>query len=345
MIRARVVAHSLNIATGDELLTMEWTYPRMVHAEALRHRSLSRNAASSRAIPVKKMLGAIQDEPAHPVEWGTAKAGMVAGDPVAEAEGQRAMETWLHARNEAMTHAWTLLNQGLHKQVINRLVEPFAQITELVSGTEWGNFYRLRISPYADPTLRALATAAARAHLASTPRPCQPGDWHIPFGDQMPEGLTEEERIKVATARCARISYLNHDGVRFSVDDDIRKHDELRHNSHWSPFEHCARAMEAPEAGLVDRMESAGWSREVGDAFYESFLHSRNFRGWQQYRAMVDIESQGGCNLFALAALVDEHGYPPATDHPLGGWHRCRHRAEAPPTGGASTPAPTTRAG
>lgn len=285
-IRVEVVAHSLNVATGNELLTMEWEYPRMVHAEALRHRSLSRNAASSRAIPVRKMLDAIRENPARPVEWGTARAGMQAGPPLDGKDAEDVDQWWESLRVHVAAASQRGVERfGLHKQVVNRPLEPFAHITELVSGTEWGNFYRLRISPYADPTLRAVATAAARAHLASTPRPCEPGDWHIPFGDQMPEGLTLEERLKVATARCARISYLNHDGGRFTPEQDIAKHDELRANEHWSPFEHCAYAMRFSE-------------------------RNRNFRGWRQYRDIVDRSSHEPMTRDQLAALVEEHGYP-----------------------------------
>jgi hypothetical protein len=310
VIRARVVAHSLNVATGDELVTMEWTYPRMVHAEALRHRALSRNAASSRAIPVKKMLEAIRREPAAPVEWGTARAGMQAGVPLEGVVADTAGLWWADSARDAIRRAEIGLTVfDLHKQVVNRLVEPFAHITELVSGTEWGNFYRLRISPFADPTLRALATAAAQAHLASTPRECSPGDWHIPFGDEMSPGLTQESRIKVAVARCARISYLNHDGLRFGVEDDIRKHDELQANRHWSPFEHVAQAMEAPDASMLERMRVA-FGENAATAFRENLLHSRNFRGWRQYRAMVDTDSTASMTREELAALVGEHGYP-----------------------------------
>lgn len=310
MIRARVVAHSLNVATEDELVTMEWTYPRMVHAEALRHRALTRNAGSHRAIPGRKLREAIRQDVARPVEWGTAKAGMQADAPLDGEAAKDADREWLSACRVALSHAEGMERMGLHKQVVNRLVEPFAHITELVSGTEWGNFYRLRISPFADPTLRALATAAARAHLASIPRECAPGEWHIPFGDQMPDGLHLKERIKVAVARCARISYLNHDGGRFGVEDDIRKHDELRQNRHWSPFEHVAQAMENPDPLLVADFQQAGWPLKVAEAFRENLLHSRNFRGWRQYRDMVDTDSYQPMTRDELAVLVEEHGYP-----------------------------------
>lgn len=300
MIRARVVAHSLNAATGDELVTMEWTYPRMVHAEALRHRMLSRNAASSRAIPVKRMLEAIQEDPARPVEWGTAKAGMQAGEPLEGVLAMDAEDWWTTTMEDAVRHAEEGAALNLHKQVVNRVTEPFAHITELVSGTEWGNFYRMRVSPFADPTLRALATAAARAYLASTPKVLQPGEWHIPYGEFMPEGLGEMEQAKLAIAWAAQRE----------IEQDFAKHDELLANDHWSCFEHCAQAMEAPEPGLADRMEAAGWDRKIGEHLEESLHWCRNFRGFRQYRDMVDKTSTKRMYPADLHALVEEHGYP-----------------------------------
>ena len=289
-IRAEIVADSINTATGDRLTTFIWTYPRMVHAEALRHRALSRNAASSRAIPVRRMLENILRDPARPVEWGTAQKGMQAGPPLDGEQAEKANAWWTDAAVNAVEDAQDFHDElGLHKQVVNRLVEPFAHMTELVSGTEWGNFFRLRIHSAADPTLCALATAAGRAYLASEPIPVDPGGWHIPFGDRMPEGLSIADRLKIATARAARLSYETHNGD-FSPEADMQKHDDLKRDGHWSPFEHCARAT---GGGRLWRPSSG------------------NFRGWHQYREAVDGgQSREPITRDELVAILAEHGSP-----------------------------------
>ena len=285
-IRAEIVADSINTATGDRLTTFMWTYPRMVHAEALRHRALSRNAASSRAIPVHRMLDAVSERPAEPVEYGVNRAGMSSAGPVGVDTLAAGRFIWNRAKAHACEEARALAGLGIHKQVVNRLVEPFTHMTELVSGTEWGNFFRLRIHSAADPTLCALATAAGRAYLASEPAPVDPGGWHIPFGDRMPEGLSLADRLRIATARAARLSYETHDGD-FSPEADFAMHDRLAAAGHWSPFEHCAEA--APN---------------------KRFRPSGNFRGWEQYRSMVDRQSRKPIDRDELAAILAEHGSP-----------------------------------
>lgn len=265
MIEARIIADSISPA-GCRITTFVLKYPRFIHSELMTHRAFSRNAASSRAIPIQRMIEAIRENPARPVHWGTAKPGMQAGEPLPPEKAEQAVAIWDEACHDAIAHAERLLELGVHKQVVNRLLEPFAHMTTLVTATEWENFFALRAHPDAQPEFQVLAYRMLAAYLANEPVQVPVGGWHIPFGDRMPDGLTEEERLKIATARCARVSYLTFDG-EFAPEKDFALHDRLAQAGHWSPFEHCARAL--PEA-----------------------VPSGNLVGWRQYRKEFPDENR-----------------------------------------------------
>ena len=153
---AKIVADSVS-EVGDRLTTMEVTFPRMVLAEFNTHRVFSRNSASSRAIPVEKQLQRIMDDPFIPVWWGRKQSGMQA-DHELEGDGLvQAKAEWLAARDSAVGHVQRLLELGLHKQITNRLLEPFMWHTVIVTATEWSNFFALRANPMAQPEIRVIA--------------------------------------------------------------------------------------------------------------------------------------------------------------------------------------------
>jgi thymidylate synthase ThyX len=79
MISAKIIADSISESEyGDRITTFELEYPRFIHGELMTHRLFSRNAASSRAIPINKMMDQVLTAPAMPVEWGLNKSGMQA---------------------------------------------------------------------------------------------------------------------------------------------------------------------------------------------------------------------------------------------------------------------------
>jgi thymidylate synthase ThyX len=244
MIRSKIIADSRN-PSGSRLTTFQLTYPRMIHAETLTHRSFSRNAASSRAIPVHKMLDAVASNPATPVYWGSNQSGMQAGEQLAGDELLEAHADWIAASEDAMRNCRVLNDSKLHKQIANRVLEPFSHITVIVTAEEKGlrNFFSLRAHEAAQPEFQVLAYMMLHAWLNAKPVELAWGDWHMPFGNMHPEDmdLTEEQRLKVATGRIARVSYLTHDGLRDAA-KDIELHDRLKTSGHWSPFEHCAQA-------------------------------------------------------------------------------------------------------
>lgn len=235
-IHAHMVAHSSHPGSKD-LITLQLRYPRFIHSEFMTHRVFSRNASSSRAVPFGILLDEVENDPAMPVEWGSNKPGMQAG---AEIEGiGEAKDIWLGARDAAVAYATEAADAGLHKQIVNRLLEPFAHISVIVTATDWDNFFALRDHSDADPTIRALARAIKEAIAKSNPYPCREGEWHVPYADAVLP-LTEMYRAACSVARCARVSYLNHDGSEPVPSKDLRLKDKLLAGKHMSPFEHQA---------------------------------------------------------------------------------------------------------
>jgi thymidylate synthase ThyX len=297
-ITAKVVLDSIS-EEGVRLTTMELTYPRFIHAEFMTHRMFSRNASSSRAIPVERMLEQIERNPVTPSYWGQNRPGMQAHDELPWDAQVQANKAWTMARMDAIRHARRLHDLGAHKQIVNRILEPFAHITVLVTATEWENFYKLRRHRDAQPEIHALADAMYEAQMNSVPRKLMHGEWHLPYvtDDDLDDiiklalhqaqdttfGQAELEDVerattriacRVSTARCARVSYLTHDGQK----PDIAKDDQLFHRlmiaqpMHASPAEHQATPDRTVRYGTVSAI---GW---------ENPQFHGNFVGWQQHR-------------------------------------------------------------
>lgn len=250
---AKIIADSVN-PKGDRLTTFVFTYHRMIHSEFMTHRMLSKNSSSSRAIPVEKMIAKAIEDDVYPLHWGKNQKGMVATQELSEAYQVAARKIWDSAREEAIAYAKELVEIGVHKQVVNRLLEPFSTITVICSGTEYQNFFAQRCHELAQPEIRALADAMKAAYDASKPERLEAGQWHMPFIEleerqEWRKGLIDTTTlIKVAIGRCARVSYLNHDGKR-DIIADIKLHDRLLASTppHLSPFEHVAQALGTSE--------------------------------------------------------------------------------------------------
>lgn len=255
-ISAQTVLRSRNAETGDVLSTLLLRYPRFLHSELLTHRAFSRNSASSRAIPTKKLIRDVQRNPAVPIYWGKNQPGMQAGEEINASVFARSNadafwapktreEAWLAACSNAVKAAQEFEAAGYHKQICNRLVEPFAHITVLVSATDWDNFLALRDHEDAEPHIRDLAREVRKALDTEPSNLLGEGEWHLPFI------TTEEERqynhfdlMALSVARCASTSYTTVDGFDMDIDrarricNDLREADPM----HASPFEHVAEA-------------------------------------------------------------------------------------------------------
>ncbi len=251
---AKLIADSLS-PDGARLLTFETTYPRIVHAEVMTHCVFSRNAASSRAIPVEKMLKMVKDNPYIPSKWGKNQRGMSASEFLEGAAAARCESHWLIARDMAIGQAEALLEDDVHKQTVNRLLEPFLWYTAIITATELSNFFHLRDSAQAHPDIQALAHVMKAAVAESEPTQLSYGEWHTPYiQPDEKEGWRAEldeqaywGRAKLVSAgRSARVSYLTHDGVRDPF-KDVELANGLLKNGHMSPFEHVARPMTQQE--------------------------------------------------------------------------------------------------
>ena len=287
MIEAKVLADSV-APSGRRLTTMEWTYPRAIHSEIMTHRALSRNAASSRAIPTEKLIQRVIDDPWIPSYIGKNQKGMQALEALGEHDRQVAERMWLEARDLAVGQARQLVTLGVHKQVVNRIIEPWMWITVIVSATEWENFFELRDHPMAEPHFQELARKARAARYVSIPRRLDADEMHLPLVEpedrnaawalvERPNAvhaaLTREHDLllaKISVGRCARVSYLTHAGTR-DIREDIALHDRLvgQVPLHASPTEHVASAL--PE-GM-------------------GHVRSGNFLGWVQYRKTLANEN------------------------------------------------------
>jgi hypothetical protein len=280
-IEAKIIADSIS-DTGKRITTMQLRYPRFIHAEFMTHRVFSRNASSSRAIPVAKLIEDLRRDPAMPIYWGSNKPGMQAGNEIEDIED--AKRVWLAGRDQAIIVAESLIHGfHLHKQIANRILEPWAHINVVVTATEWDNFYELRIHPDAQPEMRELAMAMFVAQEGSIPKACEPGQWHLPYVsiDEY-QLLPVGELIKLSVARCARVSYLTFEGKPPQIEEDLKLYDRLVGGRplHASPAEHQATPLKCNGSFK----SSDGSTKYV----YSGGHLSGNFVGWQQYRKQLE---------------------------------------------------------
>jgi thymidylate synthase ThyX len=265
---AKIICDSIS-AAGQRLTTFALSYPRLVHSEFLTHRVFSRNASSSRAIPVKKIIDQVIDNPAMPVYFGKNQKGMQAEEELSPEGIEEVNKIILQLRDITVQKVQQLIDLGLHKQISNRYLESWHYIKVVCTATDWDNFFFLRCHKDAQPEIKQLAEMMRDAYFAQQPTLVEPGAWHLPFIDPN-EDLAEDVALKVSTARCARVSYMRHDGTPAPINDDITLHDRLVQAGHMSPAEHQATP-------LLERDKYSG-----------------NFRGWQQYRKQILNENRTG---------------------------------------------------
>jgi len=279
-IKASVLKHSQN-PDGTDLVTFLVTFPRFILPEILTHRVLSRNTSSSRAIPTKKLLAAIEESPAEFEYWGKNQSGMSAKETLTNTDIYAAKKIISNLRGQALESSRELTEcVKLHKQSANRYLEPWMHTTMVISATEWSNFFGLRAHKDAQPEFQVLAYRMANALIHSTPEKLEWGEYHIPFtlkveNSETPyiipnrnpvlrttgEFVTSERALIHGTACCARTSYTTHEGS-FTKDKQKSLYDSLSSSGHWSPFEHCAKA---EKSTIKYGNFAAGWKQHRYD--------------------------------------------------------------------------------
>ncbi len=294
-IKAKIIADSVSAVNGQRITTFELEYPRFIHSELMTHRLFSRNAMSSRAVPVEKMLEHVREDPAFPIHWGLNQRGMQAKEEVSGVDRYGNDLKWLlkarwhEAARMQASFAQEFSEHGLHKQVVNRILEPFQLMKTVLTATEFDNFFWLRKHEDAQPEIKDLADKMYEAMQENNTATLSSDDWHTPyFGDGYwlkDCGISLEDALAISSSCCAQVSYR-------LLDDSIEKarkvYQRLVESTpvHASPFEHQASPMEQPWGdtlgGFVEWSEGETHIDKEGDKW------SGNFKSWVQYRQLID---------------------------------------------------------
>lgn len=265
--KVTIVEDTISTA-GKRITTFQLRYWRAIHSELLTHRMFSRNASSSRAVPVSKTLAQVWKDPAGPIHWGKNQTGMQAYNQLTGWKLKAARLLWNLAGKAACVFAYAASKLGGAKQWTNRLLEPWQYISVIVTATEFDNFFELRCHPDAQPEFQELAVMMQTALKNSKPRKVTSNalryaNWHLPYvSAKERENYDIYDCVKFSAARCARVSYLTHDGRVPKPEEDQKLFDRLVGSVplHCSPIEHQAFVASSPAT------------------------RSGNFVGWIQYR-------------------------------------------------------------
>lgn len=285
-ISAKILKDSIS-PSGVRITTFELVYNRYIHSEVMTHRVASKNASSSRAVPIKKFVDMVLSDPATPTHWGKNQAGMQANEELTGARLVAAKLVWGFAAKSAAYLSLLLSKIGVHKQIANRLTEPFQFMKVVFTSTEYANLFHLRAHKDAQPEFQKLAFAMKLAMLGSTPMQLFAGEWHLPYIHTTRDESNGELRYwsegaevdletaqKISASCCAQVSYR-------VLNADIDKAEDIFYKLiysdpiHASPTEHQATPIVANKRGMYTHKDVNGeaWSG--------------NLRGWAQYRHLV----------------------------------------------------------
>lgn len=309
---ARVVAKSCSYHEKESIIcTFELEYPRFIHSELMTHRLFSRNAMSSRAVPISRMIHQVRNNPAMPIHWGKNQAGMQADNELSGTDLTSAKDDWCVAAKTAAAIAERMNDYGAHKQIVNRILEPFQMMKTVVTATEFDNFFWLRCHSDAQPEIKELADCMYQAYSEVEAEVLKAGEWHTPYVDHvkdclgnviymsepcntLPEdhkdyhktiampSINKDDALKVSSSCCAQVSYRVLDN---SLDKALDIYSRLFDSVpvHASPFEHQASPMSQTEP--KDQFDGDKGTTHVDSGGY---AWSGNFKGWIQYRQMLE---------------------------------------------------------
>lgn len=257
----------------SSIATFRLKYPRIVHAELMTHRVFSRNASSSRAVPSVTVQSEVKNDPAIPRKFQENKSGMQGGQELDFGHWKR---EWIKASEEVTQIANRFA--GCHKQIVNRITEPFSFINVIVTSTEWDNFFNLRCTDLADPTFEEVALMIREVLQKST---AVEREWHIPYFNP---DINIEKNLIVSTTKAAKISY-NKDRMECSMEEYEKRHNQLLSDFHLSPFEHCAKPFNEWEVRVTQAIKDGGISYKMP---WTDATFCRNFKGFKSYRFLLE---------------------------------------------------------
>jgi hypothetical protein len=306
-ISATVIADSISYL-GHRMTTFEFVFPRFILSEINTHRMLSKNAASTRAVPVDAVIAMVAESPAMMVHWGENNPGMSSKQELTGLNLESAKMVWTEAAKSAINYVKVLTSKvGIngHKQWAGRILEPFTMTKQVISGTEWENFFWLRDHPDAQPEFRELARCAREAMRQSKPEEILVGEWHLPYvalkdGEYWIDEETVvplEDAIKVSASCCAQVSYRK-------LDDSLEKAHKIfsmlnigssDKPCHASPLEHqatprlpCGSITTNAKKNTID---PSTWQDGITHMRADGSLWSGNLNGWIQYRQLIKGEA------------------------------------------------------
>jgi len=233
---------------GIRVITLELSFPRLILPEINTYRMAARNTASSRAVPLHKRLSSVRSNPFIPNHWGKNQPGMSAREEVDPQTQNQAKGIWEDLIEYTAKTVENLQKLGIHKQTASRPLDTFSYTKQIYTTTELSNLLWQRCHPDAQPEFMELAYMMADAAKASQPRLVKPGDWHLPYVTELERAsLPLEIAIECCVARCARVSYENHDSNSPVIEKDRSTFSSLVTNGHFSPLEHSLTPVEPTE--------------------------------------------------------------------------------------------------
>lgn len=297
MIKAEIILDSIS-ESGVRIITWELEYPRMIHSEVLTHRMFSRNSASSRAIPIATMIENIRNNPATPIHWGKNQSGMQSREELTGADLELVQHLWDNAKAYACDFSKRMSDAGAHKQIANRVTEPYQHMKVVMTTTELENWWWLRDNDMAQPEIGGveggLAKVMRKAYNESVPQLLKEGQWHCPFirtlidsegqyfFDENDNELTLEQAKMISASCCAQVSYRKTDGSLEKAEDIYHKLVTME-PVHASPFEHIATPLHYEQ--ITPRF--ADWPEGVTHIDRAYNYWSGNLREWLQLRQLI----------------------------------------------------------
>lgn len=308
-IKATVIADSVCANTGKRITTFECEFPRVILAEQNTHRQISKNCSSSRAIPIKALCENVKDNMFVPVYWGKNKSGMQADEELDSGTQQSVVKLWKKLALDSIEEVLFLADVGVHKQIANRITEPFQMVKMVMTATEWDNFFNLRLHPASQPEFCMLAYKMYKAMEASKPMKIKAGEWHLPYVGRYYDTVEEkvcyevggvtvslEQAQRVSASCVAQTSYRK-------TDDSLEKADKIfdmlinADVIHASPFESLATPIQERHVegfgtenpvpvNLMTNPKT--WEDGLTHTNKQGVLCSGNLVGWKSYRhAMI----------------------------------------------------------